>query len=246
MTKNVIEISAGTLSAIELFYELSFNERKTVAEKCRGLQFVAGDIITAQNDTGSDVYFIISGRVRIMVYTASGKEISFGEQVAGEMFGENTALDKRSRCPYVLSLEDTILAAMSAENFVWVLQLYPSVMLRTFLHLTRLNRLLFRRVVEFSSLDVRSRLHAELLRLAREHMDDTNTATISPAPRHFELANRISSHREAISREMTELTSTGLIMKSKNCLYINDVVKLENMVRDTADNFDDYNPPDTR
>ena len=244
MIKKNIEISAGVLSAIEIFYDLSFNEKKMIADKCRGLRFAEGDVITTHDDIGSDVYFIISGKVRVATYTASGKEISFGEQVAGEVFGDLSAMDEKSRSDYVISVDNTTLACMSAENFLWVLQLYPSVMSRAFVRLARLIRLLSRRIVEFSSLDVRNRLHAELLRLAWKNMDNSNTAIISPAPRHLELANRISTHREAISREMTELVSSGLIRKRKNCLYINDVVKLENMVRDSAGSYDKNERPD--
>ena len=64
MAKTSIEISAGSLSAVELFYDLSFNERKVVADKCRGMKFAAGDTITSRDDVDNDVYFIISGRVK--------------------------------------------------------------------------------------------------------------------------------------------------------------------------------------
>lgn len=243
MTRKNIEVSAGSLSTVEIFKDLSFNDRKVVADKCRGLQFNQGDIITVHNDIGNDVYFIISGKVKAVIYTASGKEVSFGEQGAGEMFGEIAAIDRKHRSSYVISLADTMLAAVSADNFLWLMELYPSVLSRALIRFARLVRSLSLRIVEFRSLDVRNRLHAELLRLAWKHMDDTNTATISPAPRHVELANRISTHREAISREMTELASSGLILKRRNCLHINDVVRLENMVRDTTGNYD-TRPPD--
>ena len=68
-------------------------------------------------------------------------------------------------------------------------------------------------------------------------MDNANTATISPAPKHIELASRISTHREAITRELTQLASSGLINKGKNWLRINDVVKLENMIQDTNGSY---------
>ena len=233
MTRTTIEISAGSLSAVELFYDLSFNDRKVVADKCRGMKFAAGDTITSCNDVDNDVYFIISGRVKIAIYSASGKEICFRDQVAGEMFGEIAAVDNRSRSAYVSALSETVVAAISAECFLWLVQLYPSIMARTLARLARLIRLLSERVVEFSSLCVRNRLHAELLRMAWQNMDNANTATISPAPRHVELASRISTHREAITRELTQLSSSGLIHKENNSLRINDVVRLENMVQDT-------------
>ena len=237
MIKTTIEITAGSLSAVELFYDLSFNDRKVVADKCRGIKFATGDIITSHNDIDNDVYFIISGKVRIAIYSASGKEISFRDQVAGEMFGEIAAVDNKSRSAYVLTLSETILAVTTAQNFLWLMQLYPSVMNRTLTRFAQLIRLLSERVVEFSSLDVRNRLHAELLRLAWQNMDNANTATISPAPKHIELASRISTHREAITRELTQLASSGLINKGKNWLRINDVVKLENMIQDTIGSY---------
>ena len=75
-----------------------------------GWQFSVGDIITTHKDIDNDVYFIVSGKVRIAVYSTSGKEICFREQVAGEMFGEIAALDKQSRSAYVISLGDTVVA----------------------------------------------------------------------------------------------------------------------------------------
>ncbi len=237
MAKTSIEISAGSLSAVELFYDLSFNERKVVADKCRGMKFAAGDTITSHDDVDNDVYFIISGRVKIATCSASGKEISFRDQAAGEMFGEIAAVDNQSRSAYVSALSETVLAAISAECFLWLVELYPSIMTRTLARIAHLVRLLSERVVEFSSLDVRNRIHAELLRMAWQNMDDANTATISPAPRHVDLASRISTHREAITRELTQLSSSGLVHKGKNSLRINDVVKLENMVQDTAGTY---------
>ena len=233
MTKTTIEITAGSLAAVKLFYDLSLNDRKVVADKSRGMKFAAGDVITSHNDMDNDVYFIISGKVRIAIYSSSGKEVSFRDLPAGEMFGEIAAVDDKSRSAYVVTLYETTLAAMTAENFLWLMQLYPSVMTRSLEHFAQLIRLLSERVVEFSCLDVRNRLHAELLRLAWKNMDNSNTATISPAPKHVELASRISTHREAITRELTQLALSGLIHKGKNWLRINDVVKLENMVQDT-------------
>jgi CRP/FNR family transcriptional regulator, cyclic AMP receptor protein len=50
----------------------------------------------------------------------------------------------------------------------------------------------------------------ELLRLANTQGDE---AAVEPAPTHFELAAMISTHREAVSREMSALAKRGLIEK---------------------------------
>ena len=87
-------------------------------------------------------------------------------------------------------------------------------------------------VVEFSTLGVNNRIHAELLRLAREHTQDDNQAEISPVPKHLEMANRVSTHREAVTRELNNLEQNGLIERSKGVLRVKDVSQLERMVRD--------------
>jgi len=234
MKKASLEVNAGSLSGVELFSELSLEERKLIAKKCNGFRFEPDTIIVSHNDTDNDIYFILSGKVRITIYSASGKEITFRDQSAGEMFGEIAAIDHKPRSAHVLALKETHIAVMSAENFMWVLQNYPSLTQRTLVRLANLVRSLSERVIEFSSLGVKNRIHAELLRLARVNMDNVNRAMISPAPTHVEIASRISTHREAITRELTQLTSSGLIEKNKNKLIINDVVKLESMVRDVA------------
>ena len=237
MKKISIEITAETLSTIELFSDMPLHDRKLIADKCRGLKFETDNIIMSHHDTDNDVYFILSGKVRIITYSFSGKEIAFRDQSAGEMFGEIAALDKKPRSAHVVTLVETNIAVMSADNFLWILELYPSIMSRTMARLATLVRLLSERVIEFSTLGVRNRIHAELLRLAWQSKDNVNRAMISPAPKHVEIANRISTHREAITRELNELASSGLIQKRKNGLVINDMVKLENMVRDVVGSY---------
>src|SRR5262249_5502620 len=98
------------------------------------------------------------------------------------------------------------------------------------------------RVVEFSTLPVRSRVHAELLRLARisARDPDRTTAVIAPAPTHAEIASRISTHREAVTRELNELVRAKVIEKRGSALVIRDIVELTNMIEETLEEPCDY------
>ena len=67
-------------------------------------------------------------------------------------------------------------------------------------------RSLTTRVYElFSTLAVNNRIQAELLRLASFTCQGGNSARIAPAPTHVEIASRVSSHREAVTRELNRL-----------------------------------------
>jgi len=53
---------------------------------------------------------------------------------------------------------------------------------------------------------------------------------VAPAPTHTEIASRVSTHREAVTRELTRLSRTGLIERQRNGLLVKDVERLAEMV----------------
>ena len=167
--------------------------------------------------------------------TPIGKYLGgLADQTAGEMFGELGAIDGEPRSAHVMALEDSLLASMSRETFWEVLEGYPEVAAFTLKRLAGLVRLLSERVFEFSALAVRNRIHAELLRLARENLHADNTAVISPSPTHADIASRISTHREAVTREYHDLAEAGVIEQRRGELVICDVERLETMVREVT------------
>jgi len=97
------------------------------------------------------------------------------------------------------------------------------------MHLTKQVRTLTGRVVEFSTLAVRNRVQAELLRRAGDVPPTVNQAALSPAPTHAEIASRISTHREAVTRELSWLEDHGVIAKEGRTLRIKDLAKLRQM-----------------
>jgi CRP-like cAMP-binding protein len=93
-------------------------------------------------------------------------------------------------------------------------------------------RRLTERVFDFSTLAVRNRIHAALLRLAQDQMTGPNQATITPAPTHIDLANMISTHREAVTRELNELVRADLIRREEHRIVILDLERLRRMVQE--------------
>jgi len=228
------ELSAESLVGVEVFRHLDAAQRGELARLCQGRRYTAMQRILSHKDESQDIFFIISGKVRVTIYSLAGKEITFRDQGAGEMFGELAGIDGEPRSAHVMALEDSLLASMSRETFWQVLRRYPEVAEFTLKRLASLVRLLSERVFEFSALAVRNRIHAELLRLARENLHPDNRATISPSPTHADIASRISTHREAVTREYHNLSQAGLIVQQRGELVINDVARLETMVREVT------------
>jgi len=87
-------------------------------------------------------------------------------------------------------------------------------------------------VLEFSTLMVQNRIQAELLRLAADSGQRDGQALLSPAPSLSDLANRVSTHREAVSRELSRLGAVGLLRRERGDLRITDIARLAMLVRE--------------
>jgi CRP/FNR family transcriptional regulator, cyclic AMP receptor protein len=71
-----------------------------------------------------------------------------------------------------------------------------------------------------------------LLRLAADAGHHGGQALLSPAPSLSDIANRISTHREAVSRELNRLGSLGLLIRERGGLRIANIDRLETLVRE--------------
>jgi CRP/FNR family transcriptional regulator, cyclic AMP receptor protein len=228
-------LAGATLARIAIFRELAPDVVAMLSRRCRWRRYAAGQTILQYQDEGRDVFFIVHGRVCAIYHSASGREVRFSDIAAGEIFGEFAAIDGEPRTADVVSVTETLVAIMPGDQFWDLMRRYETVWTAVLRRLTGIARATLQRVVEFSTLPVRGRLHAELLRLARIGGPDRSIAVISPAPTHAEIASRISTHREAVTRELNELVRAKLIEKRGNDLIIRDVATLESMVEDNLD-----------
>jgi CRP/FNR family cyclic AMP-dependent transcriptional regulator len=195
-------------------------------------RFEAGQQVITRNAPDRDVYLVIAGKVQVVAFSASGRQITYREMGAGEHFGELAAIDGRARSADVIALEDSLLAIMGQATFHELLARHEALRERMLRGLVAFVREMTDRVFELSTLGVRNRVHAELLRLARRAGVAGNVARICPAPRHGDIASRVSTYREQVTRELSTLTTQGVIAREGNCLVVLDVALLENIVAD--------------
>src|SRR6187431_2288366 len=190
------------LKTVPIFAKLAENALERAAHRCTWRQHQAGEQILHFQDPSTDVLFLLSGKARVVIYSSKGKAVVFRDLKAATMFGEIAAIDRGPRSASIEALEPCTVASLSAENFERLMLEEPSVALATLHELAANVRRLSERVFEFSTLFVQNRVHAELLRLAGEVGAKDAEAVLSPAPSLSDIANRISTHREAVSREL--------------------------------------------
>lgn len=191
-----------------------------------------GQQVITRNALDRDVYLVVSGRLQVVAFAVTGKQITYRELGAGEHFGELSAIDGRARSADVIALEDSLLASMSPARFQSLLAQHAALRERILFGLVSFVREMTARVFELSTLGVRNRVHAEVLRLARRAGVVGNVARICPAPRHGDIASRVSTYREQVTRDLSTLSTQGVIAREGKCLVVLDVLLLETMVGD--------------
>ncbi|WP_319024817.1 Crp/Fnr family transcriptional regulator [Nisaea sediminum] len=221
-----------SLAASTLLQGLPPEKIADLDKRCRWRNFEADQVIINLDDESTDVYFIIWGDVRVTVFSETGKTVIIQDLKTGHHFGEFSAIDGGRRSASIVALSRTVVAVLPAEAFRDLLMEFPELSQTVMRRMVGSLRNLVERVVEFSTLGVRNRIHAELLRLARAGRIVENTGRISPPPTHAEIAARISTHREAVTRELKALERSDLLERTRGAYVVKDLAELKRMVDD--------------
>lgn len=234
MAQRDIARTGRSLSNISIFAELSPISLEQIEQRCAWRRYEPGEAIISYLDTSDEVFFVISGKARVTIYSHSGKAVSFSELEPGDIFGEYPAIIGGPRSASVEARTRCLIASMSCTAFRKLLQKEPTVSQALLARFVRKIRSLTGRVYEFSTLAVNNRIQAERLRLARLATKLGKTARIAPLPTHADIASRVSTHREAVSRELNRLAKIGLIERQDGTLVIKDIDRWAQMVHEAT------------
>ena len=203
---------------------------EALAGDCTWRRVAAGAPLVRRDDHDRDVHLIVGGRVRVTVSTITGRQISYKDLGAGSVVGVLAAIDGAARSTDVQAVEEALVATLTAERFNLLLRESREATDWMLKGLVTMVRELSDRVFEVSALGVQNRVHAEVLRLAREAGVADNRAVIDPAPTHPDIASRVSTYREQVTRELSAMVKQGLLERSGHALVVPDVQKLEQIV----------------
>jgi len=218
--------SFETLEKIALLRSLERAERETFERRCHWRHAHPKEWLLEQNEVGSDIFFLSTGVVRVLITPSPDREVILGDIEAGGYFGEMSAIDGQPRSAGILAITDATIARMPATVFKEIIHKHPDVAWQLLQQLVTRIRTLDQRVNEFSSMHVKNRIWAELLRRSRPDPADPRRALVSPPPVHSDIAARVSTRREMVARELKALERAGLLSKRRGAFVLNNVPEL--------------------
>jgi CRP/FNR family cyclic AMP-dependent transcriptional regulator len=172
-------------------------------------------IVSEGDDTGS-LYVLLSGRVKVFLADANGREVELNRLGPGEYFGEVT-LDGGPRSASVMALEETRCAVVRRAELLGLIERQPELALHMLRRLARRVRALSENVRSLALMDVYGRVARLLLELAEEK---DGRLVIDEPLTHKEIAARVGASREMVSRIFSDLAEGGYVGKDGGRLVI--------------------------
>ena len=219
----------GRLGEIRLLASLPAAELIEIERRCRWRRYHAGEQILDRDSETRDVLFISEGRIRVVNYAASGREIAFAVVEAGGHVGELSAIDGQGRSATVVAVTDCLIGSLSAEAFGALLERHAAVAVALLRHLSRIIRTGDERIAELSVLGAVPRVYRELLRLAEPDPSDAKAWRIADLPTQQDIASRVGATRETVARALGQILTAGVVQRRGRTLLIRDREMLEEL-----------------
>jgi len=177
-----------------------------------------GSQVICEGDYGEAVYFIVSGRAKVTLYSEQGREIVLAVLKSGDMFGEMAIMDEKPRSANVETVKELSCLVVKKEAFLKYLSVHHRVYSTMFSYLTGRLRDATRKIGGLALLDVCGRIAHTLIGMAKPSADEQIVEIERPT--HEELAAMIGSSREVVSRALKKMSGEGYIKIEKKRIFL--------------------------
>jgi len=215
-----------------LFSEFADTDRENILGQCVKRLVGKKEVAISQGGSGRELFFVVSGHLRVSAISDEGKEISFGVLCPDDFFGELSLLDGRRRSATITAIDDCELLVLTYPQYKRLLQDNPrsATQLLTHLAVTLAERLrvtdgLYQDTV---FLEVPARLAKFLLKLSSPTADSVPGARLLDIElSQYEMGTLINASRESVNKQLRDWESLGAIAMNRGRTIILDTGFLE-------------------
>lgn len=202
------------IRSFPIFSEFPALELKDLLLKLEYMNVRKNSYILRENSNDSNLYFILSGSVKIFRSNKLGKELVLAEFLEGSYFGEISLLTGNTRTANVLAISKCELAKLSKSDFFSHINKHKTLMSIMLKELAQRLMLTTAHISDFAFLDLTTHLLKLISSLSvKVELDGQEVALVRESPAHQELAARLNVTREAVTRALGKLEKEGLITR---------------------------------
>ena len=209
------------LHSVPLFSRLGDASLDAILRLTRRRRFRKDEIIFHENDAGDSLFLILRGRVKVAIFGDDGKEVTLSTLSEGDFFGEMALLDQEPRSATTVAEEECELLALQRDDFTRALEQDPGISASLIQVLADRLRKANHQISTLALLDVYGRVARVLQELAEEEGKRLKDGrVVVRRPTHLDIAHRIGSSRETVTRMMRDLEQNGHIQTQGREIFL--------------------------
>ena len=212
--------TSALLRRVSIFSELSAETLGDLSKRIWQRTAEAGSVIVSHEEPGDALFVIASGKVKVVLYGETGREIILSILRDGDFFGEMSLLDRQPRSANVVAVEESQLLGLDRDAFQTHLTAHPSTALAILAEMSNRLRHAAEVIGNLALLDVYARVARAIRDLAQKQGEPVDGGLlIRERPTQQEMAGLIGTSRETVSRALNDFTRRGLLeMNGKQIL----------------------------
>lgn len=202
------------LKTVPIFSELDDDTLTKLSQTGSVQLFSKDSIILSEKDSGTALFIIISGKVKITRISndEEDKEVILSILNPSDFFGEMALLDGLTRSATVTAMEESKVFIIQRNDFLELIKNHPEVSVALLQELTQRLRAAGMKIKALSLKDAEGKVATVLLQLADEvGKIKHGIVEIEKLPYQHELANMAGTSRETISRTLHAFAKKGLV-----------------------------------
>jgi CRP/FNR family transcriptional regulator, cyclic AMP receptor protein len=207
-----------SLRNIDLFSGLNDHQLDVLQAGARLRHYTRGSVIVTEGDDAHALFIVGKGTLKAYLSGNDGKEVILSTLGPGDYFGELALIDNEPRSAMVATLEPSELLQISKDVFRQLMLQDPQAMLAVSCSLVARIRHLTDSVRTLALVDVFGRVSRLLEELGSR--DAEGHLVIEPKPTQVEIASRVGSSREMVSRIFKDLAIGGYIQIEPDCIRV--------------------------
>jgi CRP-like cAMP-binding protein len=211
---------AGLLTGTRLFGILPADQLDVCAERFREVRFAKGEMLFARGDSGTHLYIVSEGQIRLAIATSEGRELSFQIVGPGDLFGELALLDGQSRSAEATALAATTAFSLERGDFHRLRSTNPAISEAVIIFLCQRLRDVSDKLETIALYPLEIRLARFLLTALRGRPEIPGRRL--PLELHYsqsELALLLGASRPKINAALAALEAAGAIGRTSDRLF---------------------------
>ncbi len=215
--------AVDVLRRVSLFAGLSPAELEALAARAVEKTFEPGELLFPEGEPCTGTFIIASGSVKIFKTSSSGREVMLSIDTAPSSVAEVPLFDGGPYPASVSAINRVVAFHIAKEDFHHIARLNPDLSLKMLAVVGRRLRTLVGLVESLTFGSVRQRLARALIEFGQLAQSDTFPLPVT----HEELALRLGTVREVVSRNLSRFQAEGLIRVQRREIAVLDRAGLE-------------------